>query len=503
MKKILFLLISVLAFASCSKNDSNSEKFDAKTQGRAIFELVRNNVYIISDLSEARTLKVTLLNEKGDTIALPSLALQQSELNEDLIQTAPYPLAVGTYRLLSYRCFDLQGDLIEDLDVVFEEAKQEPFTILAGEDEYVALPTDVKVVITTSNLYNTLQGICLEILGPDEDLWPKSWDFASGEITIDWAGLEFDTDANSNPTDVISIVIDGDPVYIINSDTWEKQLVSLPEFKHMVSLPACIANLTGIQSIVVRNCDLEDVPAEIEYSRATSFVVENTNLASLPEEFGNMTDLTDFAIRNNKFTEFPECISNIKTMEICFIENEAIPSIPASIANWEKLTALTIAGTEISALPDVFDKLWRISNLDLHNNAKLASLPATLALEKIPYGTGSDYSLSRITGINLSHCAFTAIPSQVQRGGIRNLDLSYNGITSVSKEAIEKMADIETLILDGNKLSSFPKLTNSKLQMLSLIGTGLKREQVDLSGMPNLNPKYVFFTQEEYDKVFK
>lgn len=503
MKKILLLLLSVLAFVSCSKNDSNSEKFDPKTQGRAIFELVRHNVYIISDLTEARTIKVTLLTEKGDTLTLPSLPLLQNEMNEDLIQTAPYPLAVGEYRLLSYRCFDLQGDLIEDLDVAIKEEDQEPFAIIAGEDEYVALPTEVKVVISTSNLYNTLQGICLEILGPDEETWPKSWDFASGEISIEWAGLEFDTDAMSNPTDVIGIVIDGEPDYIINSDTWEEQLVSLPEFKHMTVLPACISNLTRLENIVVRNCDLEEVPAELQYSRLTSFAVENTNLASLPDEFGNMTNLTDFAIKNNKFTEFPECISNISTMEVCVIENEAIPSFPASIANWEKLTSLTIAGTEIASLPDVFDKLWHVSSLDLHNNKHLASLPATLALEKIPYGTTGSYSLSGITGIDLSHCAFTELPQQLQRSGLRYLNLAHNSITSLSKEALEKMSDLETLILDGNKLTSFPKLTNSKLQMLSLIGTGLTREQVDLSGMPNLNPRYVFFTQEEYDAVFK
>lgn len=499
----IFLLftfsISLLSFFACQSKDEVEDVYDPAVQGRVRFELVRHNVYIVDDLSDARTIKLTLLNAQGDTITLPSLTLQG---NEDMIATAYVPLNAGSYTLLGYRCFDLQADLIEDLDITL--TRDNRFEVVAGEDFEMNVPVEVKRVLTTSNLYNSLRGICLEILGDDESLWPKSWDFESGEITIEWAGLEFDTDANSNPTDVIGLVIDGQPDSIINSDTWERRLFSLPEFSQMKVLPSCVANLTALQSIVVRNCQMERLPVELKYSNINNLAIENTLLSQIPEDLGQMKSLTAVTFKGNRLTQFPECLTEVKTMEIFDIENEQISEVPASIAQWgEKLVALHIRGTQITSLPDVFDRLWHVSTLDFSNNPHLSRLPPTIGLEKIPYGVGEMYSYSGITGVDVSGCSFTSIPAPVQRAGIRYLNLSRNAITSVTAEQISAIKDLETLVLDGNKLTSFPKLENPKLQMLSLIGTGLTREQVDLSGLTNLNPRYVFFTQEEYDAVFK
>ncbi len=497
--QLLLLLLSLPLLFACKSEEEMDQPYDPATQGRVSFELVRRNVYILSDLTDARTIKVTLLSSQGDTLYLPSLALNG---NEDIISTPFVPLPVGGYTLLGYRCFDLQANLIEDLDIVL--TKDNYFEVEAGEDIPLSLPIQVKQVLTTSNLYNSLRGICLEILGDDESLWPVSWDFESGEIDINWAGLEFDTDANSNPTDVIGLVIDGYPQFVINSDTWEQQLVSLPEFYDMTVLPSCVANLTGLQNLVIRNCMLEKIPAEIAKSHINSLAIENTQLKHLPEELGEMPDLTDVILRGNALTQFPECLTHISTMEFFAIEDEAISEVPASIADWgEHLVSLTIAGTQVEEIPDVFDRLWHVSSLDFSRNANLSTLPATIGMEKIPYGVGEYFSYSAITGLNLQRCAFTGIPAQVQRGGIRYLNMANNRITRVTAEQLSAMSDLETLVLDGNKLSHFPRLTNPNLTMLSLIGTGLTREQVDLSGLPKLNTRYVFFTQEEYDAVFK
>lgn len=492
------LCLSLLAFISC-KSDEVEPVYNPATQGRVSFELVRHNVYLVADLTEARTIKLTLQMPSGDTLTLPS---QQLQGTEDMISTQPLPLPVGQYVLLSYRCFDVQGDMIEDLDIQLTQENR--FEVKAGEDLAFCLPIQVKRVLTTSNLYNSLRGICLEILGDDEERWPKSWDFESGEITIEWAGLEFDTDANSNPTDVIGLIIDGEPDSIINSDTWERRLVSLPEFHDMKVLPSCVTNLTSLQSIMVRNCLMERLPAELQYSNINNLVVENTLLASLPDELSRMSSLTSVGFKGNRFTAFPECLTQVGTMEIFTLEDEAISDIPASIAQWgEHLVSLTISGTDITSLPDVFDRLWRVSSLDFSRNPHLSTLPASIGLEQIPYDADGDkFTHSAINGLNLSDCAFTTIPAPVQRVGIRYLNLSRNAITSLTSSQFASMTDLETLVLDGNKLSSFPRLENPNLQMLSLIGTGLTRSQVDLSGLPRLNPRYVFFTQEEYDAVF-
>lgn len=481
----------------CSKEEKGLV-YDSTRQGKVTFELVRTSVYTISALSDAHTIKVTLRDMEGKEIVLPSMVLSG---NEDRISTEPYPIDAGIYEVINYKCYDMQADLIEELDITLTE--DNVIEVEAGEELPISLPTYVKKVLTTSNLYNSLFGICLEILGDDEDLWPKSWDFASGEIDIFWAGLEFDTDERSNPTDVIGLVIDGSPQYIINSDTGEELLVSLPEFKDMKVLPGCISNLQKLTSLVVRNCALEEIPAEIQYSYITSLSIENTNLAYIPKEMGKMEGLTDVEFKGNKFTEFPEELTDIETIEIFTIDNERISEIPESIEKWGKhLVALNIRNTDISSLPDVFDSLWHVSTLDVSGNKNLSTLPQSIGMYEIPYGNDGSYSPNALNGIYMNNCAFTDIPAAVQRKGIRYINMTGNKITQVTKEQIEKMEDLETLVLDGNKLTSFPKITNPNLTMLSLIDTGLTRDMVDLSGLPKLNPRYVFFTKEDYKAVF-
>ncbi|MCQ2111236.1 MAG: hypothetical protein MJY79_07070 [Bacteroidaceae bacterium] len=496
---VFWLVTAVLAiFLSQSCSREKGPDYDAGKQGRVRFEIVRNNVYSISDLAEISTIKIWLMDSEENVVELPSLDVSGTET---LLYTEYVVLDAGSYRVVEYRCYDLQANLIDGLDIRLEKENQ--LEITAGEDTEFPLPVKVKQVISTSNLYNTLRGICLEILGDDESLWPASWDFESGEIDIDWAGLEFDTDANSNPTDVIGLVINGEPEYIINSDTWEQILVSLVEFRNMEVLPACISNLTGLESLVVKNCDMQEIPSELQYSMITSLTVENTRLQSLPDELSEMKRLTSAEFYGNRMTMFPECLTGVSTMEIFTIDNERIGSVPESIGNWgENLVSLSIRNTDIAELPDVFDRLWHVSMPDFSGNRNLSCLPASIGLEEIPYGDDGSFSRNGITGLILDGCAFTQIPEEVQRRGMYALYMADNKINKVSAEDIESIPDLETLVLDGNRLESFPALTNSKLSMLSLIGTGLSREQVDISGMPQLNPRYVFFTQEDYDSVF-
>lgn len=79
--------------------------------------------------------------------------------------------------------------------------------------------------------------------------------------------------------------------------------------------------------------------------------------------------------------------------------------------------------------------------------------------------------------------------------------MADNQITAVSKEAIERMTNLHTLVLNRNALTSFPQLHSESLRMLSIIGCGLSRQDIDMSGLPNLAPNYLFVTQEEYDTV--
>ena len=81
------------------------------------------------------------------------------------------------------------------------------------------------------------------------------------------------------------------------------------------------------------------------------------------------------------------------------------------------------------------------------------------------------------------------------------LSMKDNQITHVTKEELEKMTDLHTLVLDRNPLTGFPKIENKNLGYLSLIDCGLTDADVDISGLPNLSPNHFFLTQEHYDEI--
>lgn len=482
---------------SCSEDSfipSDGENFDVPAgYGSVCFEMIRYNVYgTVTALSEARTIKVVVVDGKGEKTELPSLSLKG---NDDLIKTTAYPLAPGHYMVQSYKCFDLNGDLIESLDVTMY--KENEFDIVAGEESAMPLTVQVKKPLTLSNVYNTLYGLCLEVLGSDKSKWPKSWDFEGDGLDGTWAGLEFEWDVATNtPIELIGLVIDGDEEYIINSDTWEQELASLPEFKHMKKLPGCLANLTKLDGITIRNCDMEEIDPEFKYSPITSMTIYNTKLKSIPEELGNLKNLCDVWIEGNDLQEFPTALTNCKDMYAFVLKDEPkVTSIPESIGNWsEHLISLNISGTGISTLPDVFDKLWRVSSLELEDNPNLASLPATIGLEKIPYSAGG-YSDTGITGLYLDGCGFTSIPDVAKRGRMKVLSMRRNKLTSVSKDDFDAMPDLECLYLDDNRFTTFPALTNPKLSFLSLMRCGLKKSQVDVTGLPKMT-QWGFYCDE-------
>lgn len=353
----------------------------------------------------------------------------------------------------------------------------------------MGLTVQVKKPLSISNVYNTLYGLCLEVLGSDKSKWPKSWDFEGEGIDGTWAGLEFEWDVATNtPSELIGIVIDGDEEYVINSDTWEQELVSLLEFKHMKKLPGCLANLTKLDGITIRNCDMEEIDPEFQYSPITSITITNTKLKRIPDELGNLKNLCDVWIEGNDLEEFPTPFTECKDIFAFVLKDEPkVTSIPESIANWEKnLISLNISGTGITALPDVFDKLWRVSSLELEDNPNLSSLPATIGMEQIPY-QGGGYSITGIRGLYLDGCGFTSIPDAAKRKYLQVLSMSRNKLTTVSKADFDAMPDLQSLYLNDNKFTSFPALTNPKLAYLSLMRCGLKKSQVDISGLPMLS----------------
>ena len=491
--KYLLAWVALLpALLLCNACKDDDDKLPAN-QGQVCFSFVRTAHYTLNGLDDICSVIITVQKD-GVRRTLPSQSLTG---DENIISTPLVALEEGTWQVVAYRAFDSNGALIELLDVTL--SKDNEFTITAGAQTSFELPVRVKQIVSLNNFFNILYGLCTEVLGEDQSKWPPSWDFESGTIDETWAGLEFALDDYGYPSTLAGIVFDGEPKMVMDMDgNWKN--MSLTEFKHMKKLPAFVFNLVSLTQLSFRNCDLEELPEEIGNSAVATLSLENTHVSRLPQSMGTMKGLYNVYLMGNRFTEFPTCLTQAPNIYQLHIVNEQIPSLPEGIGNWSKLRSLVVNGTNISAVPDVFDRLCKISTLDLSNNPALNTLPESLRPITVAY-PGGGYSRKSLRAVYLDGCSFTAIPPQLARQDIRTLYLRNNRITSVGKEELEAMTDLGTLVLDGNALTAFPQVNSTSLTMLSLIGCGLQRQQIDVSGLPNLNPDYLFMTEADWDRM--
>lgn len=496
MKKIksyMLILVAVLPLLSILSSCKNEEEGLLPTQGEIRFQFTLQKTYTLNDLSDIRSVVITI-EKDGVRQTLPSQSLNG---DENIISTPYIALEAGTYHLVSYRAFNPDGNLIDILDITLEGNNE--FIIKAQEQTSYALPVKVKQLISTDNYFNSLYALCLEVLGEDKSKWPKSWDFDEGIIDDSWAGLEFTIDDYGDPTNINGLIIDGEPKYEENKDgEWVN--MALTEFKHMKKLPAVIGNMSSLVNLTIRNCDLEELPDELRFTNIVTLHIENTQLAQLPEAVADMKQLINVYLLNNQFTTFPEILTKNENIYHFIMVNEKINEVPASIKNWKYLANFMITGSNISTLPDVFNDVYHMSVLDFSNNKNLSTLPPSLLDTKVAY-EGGGYTEKSIRGIILDGCSFTEIPASIIRPGIKMLSMKDNKIAELRKEDLEKMCDLNTLVLDRNPLTAFPQITHNQLGYLSLIGCGLTESDIDVTGMTNLSANHFFLTQEKYNEI--
>lgn len=478
LQRILMLFSIVFFAASCSDDDSVIRMKEG--EGETTFSFIRINGYAISQMDQIASIKITL-EKDGVQKELKSLPMSGTK---DSISSESCLLEAGDYKVVKYRTFDQSASLLTE---AFPQ-KDNEFTVVKGESGHFVMPIVVNHKLDKNNILNTLHAICLDGLGPDKSLWPKTW--TKEHALEEWENIEF------------AEYEDGSIAYI-------EGLTLDSKFASMKKLSPAIVNLGALSSLIIRDNALEELPANFGQLNIKTLQISNTNLSTFPESTERL-GLYTILLNGNKFTEFPEVFYSQTELRVLHILNEQIREIPERLSVFTQLTSLNLVNLQISSLPDIFDKLFRISTLDVSGNKQLATLPATIKADA--FGVQSSY----LRAVYAAGCGFTSIPDEVLTPKFKMLIFSDNNITNVEKEDLEALKNVHTLYLSGNKLTSFPDVEMPELRMLVLIDCGLTPDQVNREGMPNLysiskdpatgvetKNDFLFFTQEQFDKYFK
>lgn len=459
----IFILI-LFGHTSCS-NDFSDVGLDQEN-GTIQFHFLKISTWGINSLDEIKTVKITL-ERQGEMQNLPSLSLSGSI---DSLSTELYSLPQGVYSVVAYKAFAKNASLL--LDVELDENNL--FEIKTGEATNFVMPIKIKEIISTSNIKNSLFAICKEAFGPDSIGWPATW--RESNPLQNWENIEFEYDQYDNISAVVGLTLDH-------------------QFAPLKRLPSSVVNILTLEQLTIRDNAVEELPENIGESYIVDLKIINTKLSKFPKSMENL-DLHSILLKGNNIVDFPEFICAQKNLNTLQIYNEAISSIPESIKNVTGLTSLVLRDLKLDKLPNVFDKLFKISTLDIAGNPNITSLPSTI--KESVFGNQSSY----LRAVFAQRCGFTELPEALISSKFVSINLADNKITEIKKSDLESMTSLSDFMLDRNPLTVFPQVNSSSIMLLSLIDCGLNESDVDCSGLTSLNDRYLFFTQEKYDEVF-
>jgi internalin A len=167
------------------------------------------------------------------------------------------------------------------------------------------------------------------------------------------------------------------------------------------------------------------------------------NLSELPQEIGNLTNLTSLRLCYNQLKALPKLIGNLSSLTCLDLSHNQLKALPTSIGKLTNLTSLFLSYSQIESLSKSVGKLTNLISLDLSNN-QLQALPESIS------------NLTKLSSLFLSDNQLTVLPESI--GNLANLSslfLGHNQLT-VLPESIGNLANLTSLIINENPLIQIP-----------------------------------------------
>ncbi len=444
-------LLTLLSFGAVSCTED--EVMPVVVTEGVVFQFDMRTEYTISNMMDIVTVDMTLIKD-GEEIILSNLKLDGTELS---VLSAPVSLAEGTYTMKGYVAYGESTAKIMECEFDLEDEKS-TFEVVVGQVLTVEIPVVVRIVDIDFYVSNALLGLCREVFGDDESLWP--WDRTEKVGT--WLGLEFVYFDGTNDISHLGG---------IHFDSKEFE-----GWNVMTKVPnGTISKLITIECVSFYDLpNLNELPDDLnKLPSLLSVVALNTGLESLPENFEKCKSLGTVILDGAALTEFPAQLNKMEKLSLIGILNTKITEVTVPLTNL-KLVGLDLSHNQIATFgEDVLSSEVGIRSIKLNDN-NLSSLPNSFA------------TLASLTSVDIMNNKFASIPSQLEGiTGLMTLRIGGNALTSISTADISVFPNLIDLDLEGSKGISVGALTHAKMGEISLSNCGLT-SLPSIAGMPNI-----------------
>lgn len=151
------------------------------------------------------------------------------------------------------------------------------------------------------------------------------------------------------------------------------------------TLPDEIAELKMLEALVLSRTDLDTLPLKVcTLTALRRLRLDNSSSAPgklewLPDEIGNLVNLTDLNVSGHALRQIPESIGGLTQLVSLELSNNYLTALPATIGNLHGLQLLSLEFNRLRQLPSSLANLHQLENLWLEGNPLDSALQSAYA----------------------------------------------------------------------------------------------------------------------------
>jgi hypothetical protein len=192
----------------------------------------------------------------------------------------------------------------------------------------------------------------------------------------------------------------------------------------------------------------------------------NSDLTSLSDSIGELTNLRELNLSLTKLVTFPENFSRLTNLRKLDLGNvDTIRSLP-DFRHLTNLTELTMTGNKLLFhLPESIGNLTNLTNLNLADN-RLIDLPESIG------------NLTNLTYLDLHNNALTSLPESI--GNLRNLGMLklYRNTLFSLPNSIRNLTQPIEILVDNSVVNNIPNNLPANMRIFAIQPDLTRRELV-------------------------
>ena len=143
-----------------------------------------------------------------------------------------------------------------------------------------------------------------------------------------------------------------------------------------VTFPATFVTLKKLEEFTAINCGFTEIPNELRYLPALSYLWIGPSVRRIPEWIGEKRSLKHIDFRSY-LDSLPDGLWELDSLQELRLSNNEIESLSARIGNLKFLRSLFISSNRLRALPSTIGELESVTFLHAGYN-RLTSIPASI-----------------------------------------------------------------------------------------------------------------------------